>query len=73
MLSIIITILLVVGLFKFTGFLLKIIGAVFGAILSIIGWLILAALAVTVFSLGMVVLPVILIAGAAAVISALAS
>lgn len=66
LLSIFIVILIMAGLFKLTGLLLRIVGAVLGAVLSIFGWLILAGLAVTVFGLATFVLPVIIIAGIAA-------
>ena len=67
MLSLIIVILMMVILFKLTGFAFHIAGKILGGILGIIGWLILAGLAVMFF------IPVILIGGVIALIAAAAS
>jgi hypothetical protein len=73
MLSLIIVILMMVILFKLTGFAFHIAGKILGGILGIIGWLILAGLAVTAFGLAMFFIPVILIGGVIALIAAAAS
>ncbi|MGN0361533.1 MAG: hypothetical protein ACI4ET_01700 [Bilifractor sp.] len=73
MFSLIIVILMVVALFKLTGFIFHIIGKLLGGIFGIIGWLILGGLAVSVFGLALFVLPIILIVGCIAIIVAVAS
>lgn len=73
MLSLILVIACVIGLFRLTGFLLHMAGRLLGIFLSAIGWLILAGLAVTLFGAAMAVLPVILIAGVIALIVAAAA
>ncbi|MCC6094182.1 MAG: hypothetical protein LIV24_04035 [Eubacterium sp.] len=73
MFSLIIVILMVIALFKLTGFVFHIIGKLLGGIFGILGWLILGGLAVTVFGLAFFVLPIILIIGCIAVIVAVAS
>ncbi len=70
MLSLIFVILIIVGLFKLTGLMFRIVGHLIGAILSIFGWLILAGLAVTLFGLAMYALPVILGIGVVSLIAA---
>lgn len=72
MLTLIVTILLIVGLFKITGFVLHIAGKVLGGILGIIGWLILGGIAVSLLGLAIYALPVILIIGIIALIVAAA-
>ncbi|MCH3986491.1 MAG: hypothetical protein LKG56_01685 [Lachnospiraceae bacterium] len=73
MLSILILVCFVIGFFKLTGFFLRIAGRIFGGLLGIFGWLILAVLAVTLFGMAAYVLPLILIAGIIALIVGLAS
>ena len=58
MLSLLIVILVMVVLFKVTGFMFHIAGKLLGGIFGIIGWLILGGLAISVF-----VFPIILIVG----------
>lgn len=72
MLSLLLVILLVVIFFKITGFIFHIIGTLLGWIFGGIGWLILAGLAVMVFGLAIFAVPVILIVGIVALISAAA-
>lgn len=69
LLSWLIVILIVVALFKITGFVFHIVGKMLGFIFGIAGWLILAGLAVTVFGLAMFCVPVILIVGCLALIA----
>ncbi|WP_044959847.1 hypothetical protein [Shuttleworthella sp. MSX8B] len=73
MAGLLLVVLLMVVLFKATGFAFRIAGKILGGIISIAGYLILAGIAVTVFGIAMVVLPVILIIGGAALISTAAS
>jgi hypothetical protein len=70
LLSWLIVILIVVALFKITGFVFHIVGKMLGFIFGIAAWLILAGLAVTVFGLAMFCVPVILIVGCLALIAA---
>lgn len=72
MLGLLLVILFMVILFKITGFVFHIVGRLLGGILGIFGWLFLAALAVTVFGLAIVFIPVILLIGAVALIAAAA-
>ncbi len=72
MLGLLLVILFMVILFKITGFVFHIVGRLIGGILGIFGWLFLAALAVTVFGLAIVFIPVILLIGAVALIAAAA-
>lgn len=72
MLSFLIVILVMVVLFKVTGFMFRIAGKLLGGILGIIGWLILGGLAISVFGLALFVLPIILIVGIVALIVAAA-
>ncbi len=72
MLSFLIVILVMVVLFKVTGFMFHIAGKLLGGILGIIGWLILGGLAISVFGLALFVLPIILIVGIVALIVAAA-
>lgn len=73
MLSLILVIACVIGLFRLTGFLLHMAGRLLGIFLSAIGWLILAGLAVTLFGAAMAILPVVLISGVIALIVAAAA
>lgn len=73
MLTLIIVILFIVGLFKLTGFVFHIAGKLLGGILGIIGWLILGGIAVTLLGLAVYALPIILIIGIVALIVAAAS
>lgn len=70
LLSWLIVILIVVALFKITGFVFHIVGKMLGFIFGIAAWLILAGLAVTLFGLAMFCVPVILIVGCLALIAA---
>ena len=63
MLSLLIVILVMVVLFKVTGFMFNIAGKLLGGIFGIIGWLILGGLAISVFGLALFVFPIILIVG----------
>lgn len=62
MLTIIICIILLVAMFKLTGFFLKICGKLIGAIFSVIGYMIIAAIAGV--GITVIAIPVILIIGA---------
>lgn len=73
MAGLLLVVLLMVILFKATGFAFRIAGKILDGIIGIAGYLILGGIAVTVFGLAMAVLPVILIVGGAALISAAAS
>jgi hypothetical protein len=73
MLSLLIVILMMVALFRLTGFLFHVIGRMLGGILGIFGWMILAALAVSVFGIAMFILPIIIVVGITALISAATS
>ncbi|MCQ2400943.1 MAG: hypothetical protein MJ059_03345 [Lachnospiraceae bacterium] len=68
LISIIITVLLFAGIFKLTGWLLRIVGKIFGAVLGVIGYTILGFLAIGAFGLAIIALPIILVAGIAAVL-----
>lgn len=70
MLSLLLLILFVGILFKITGFVFRIIGVLLGCIFGIFLWLLLAGLAVTVFGLGLIAVPVILVVGGAALVNA---
>lgn len=70
MISLIIFIILMIGLFKLTVFVFHIAGKLLGGILGIIGWLLVAGLAATVFSAALFVIPVILVIGIATLIVA---
>ena len=69
MISILITILFIVILFKLTGCMFHIAGKLLGWLLGGIGWLILAVLAISVIGLAVYVLPIILIIGLIALIA----
>lgn len=70
MLSLLLLILFVGILFKFTVFIFRVIGTMFGLVFGIIGWLILAGLAATIFGLGLIAAPIVLVVGGIALISA---
>ena len=70
MLSLLLLILFVGILFKITGFVFRIIGVLLGCIFGICLWLLRAGLAVTVFGLGLIAVPVILAVGGAALVNA---
>ena len=70
MLSLLLLILFVGILFKITGVVFRIIGVLLGCIFGIFLWLLLAGLAVTVFGLGLIAVPVILAVGGAALVNA---
>ena len=57
--------------FKITGFFLRLLGKVIGVVFSIAGYALIGFLAVGVFSIGLLILPVILVVGIIAIISAL--
>lgn len=66
-------ILMMVLMFKITVFTFKVVGKVMGWMLGIVGWLILAVLAVTAFGLTIIALPIILVVGLFSIIMAIAS
>lgn len=68
LIGILITIGLIILAFKVCGFFLKIFGKILGGIFSIIGYLLIGILAVSVFGIAVAVLPVILVVGVATVI-----
>lgn len=70
MLALIIMIFVIAALFKATIWSFHLLGVVFGWILGIIGWLIVAGLAVTVFGLTVIAAPIILAIGIVALIMA---
>lgn len=63
MLGFLFVILMLVVLFKLTGFVLGLFGRVLGGILGFFGYLLLAVLAVSLLGIGIFILPIILIAG----------
>jgi hypothetical protein len=71
MLTLCFVIFLMVILFRMTGVLIHIAGGVLGFIFSLLGWVILGGLAVGLLGLAVYFLPVILVVGAVAVLSAL--
>ncbi len=71
--SMLFVIVLMVLMFKITVFTFKVVGKVMGWVLGIVGWLILAVLAVTAFGLTIIALPIILIVGVSSIIMAIAS
>lgn len=71
--SIIFVILMMVLMFKITVFTFKVVGKVMGWVLGIVGWLILAVLAVTAFGLTIIALPIILVVGLFSIIMAITS
>lgn len=70
MLSLLIVVFLMAILFKITFFWFRIVGKILGGILGVIGWLLLGGLAVTVFGLTMITLPIILIVGLVTLVAA---
>ena len=73
MMSLLIVILFAAILFKVTGLVFRVIGTLLGWVFGIFGWLLLAALAVTVFVFALIAVPVILVVGCVALIIAAAS
>lgn len=73
MLSILALIFIVIGLFKLTGLFFRIAGTLLGWLIGGFGWLILAGLAVTVFGLALIAIPMVLVVGGIALITAAAS
>lgn len=73
MLSILVLIILIIGLFKLTVFFFKVVGTLLGWLIGGIGWLVLAGLAVMVLGLALVAIPAILVIGGIALIAAAAS
>ena len=71
--SILFVIVMMVLMFKITVFTFKVVGKVMGWMLGIVGWLILAVLAVTAFGLTIIALPIILVVGLFSIIMAIAS
>ena len=71
--SILFVILMMVLMFKISVFTFKVVGKVMGWMLGIVGWLILAVLAVTAFGLTIIALPIILVVGLFSIIMAIAS
>ncbi len=70
MISLLIIILFIIILFKVTSVIFHVIGTLLGGIISIIGWLFIAGLAVTLFGFALIAIPVILVVGGVALISA---
>lgn len=70
--SIIVFIIMMVILFKLTGFLFKVAGKLIGAIFSFIGWLTLGVLAICATGLAFIIVPVVVIACVASFSSAAA-
>lgn len=73
MLSMLVLIIFIIGLFKLTGLFFRAVGTLLGWIFGGIGWLILAGLAVTVFGLALIAVPAVLVIGLVALIAAAAS
>ncbi len=71
--SILFVIVMMVLMFKITVFTFKVVGKVMGWMLGIVGWLILAVLAVTAFGLTIIALPIILVVGLFSIFMASAS
>ncbi|MGN0193787.1 MAG: hypothetical protein ACI39G_01555 [Pseudoramibacter sp.] len=71
MLTLCFVILFTVILFRLTGVFFQIAGGVLGFVLSLLGWVILGAIAVGLLGLAVYFLPVILVIGAIAVLFAL--
>lgn len=71
--SILFVILMMVLMFKITVFTFKVVGKVMGWVLGIVGWLILAVLAVTAFGLTIIALPIIFVVGLFSIFMAIAS
>ncbi len=73
MLSILALIFIMIGLFKLTGLFFRAVGTLLGWIFGGIGWLFLTGLAVTVFGLALIAVPVVLVIGLVALIAAAVS
>ena len=73
MLSILALIFIMIGLFKLTGLFFRAVGTLLGWIFGGIGWLFFAGLAVTVFGLALIAVPVVLVIGLVALIAAAVS
>lgn len=71
--STLLLIVLMVLMFKITGFIFGVLGKLLGWVIGILGWLILAVFAVTAFGLTIVVLPIVLAVGLFSIIMAIAS
>ncbi|MCH4072336.1 hypothetical protein [Pseudoramibacter sp.] len=71
MLTLCFVIFLMVILFRLTGVFFQIAGGLLGFVLSLIGWVILGALAVGLLGLAVYFLPVVLVVGAIAMLFAL--
>ena len=70
--SIIVFIIMMVILFKLTGFLFKVAGKLIGAVFSFVGWLVLGVLAICATGLAFIIVPVVVIACVASIASATA-
>ena len=70
--SIIVFIIMMVILFKLTGFLFKVAGKLIGAIFSFVGWLVLGVLAICATGLAFIIVPVVVIVCVASISSAAA-
>ena len=70
--GIILTILMLVLFFKITGFILKVLGAILGAVLSLLGYLLIGVIGVVLFGLAIFIIPVCLVVGLIAIVSRLA-
>ncbi len=68
--GIIFTVITLVLLFKLTGVLLKLCGKILGGMFSLLGYILLAAVAVTGFGLAIVFVPVIIVVGVFSLIAA---
>lgn len=67
MLNFLLVILFCALLFRFTGFLLGLLGRVLGSVLGLIGFVVLGILAVSILGIGLFILPVLLVAGIIAI------
>ncbi len=70
--GIIMTILMMVLFFKITGFILRVLGAIVGAVLSLLGYLFIGVIGVVLFGLAIFIIPVCLAVGLVAIMSRLA-
>ena len=70
--GIIMTILMLVLFFKITGFILKVLGAIVGAVLSLLGYLLIGVIGVVLFGLAIFIIPFCLVVGLIAIVSRLA-
>lgn len=73
MISTLIIVALVFALFKGCGFVLGVCGKLIGILFSMIGYVIIAAIAVALFHMALIIVPIILVAGVVAIIGALAT